>query len=223
MNRVRVLEPLLSTARCLRIWCDDQSGASGWESVFPTGRLFLMLSPQLYRGFSGEGQVLDKLATRRWQEALPYVQSQLAWQSQIDAADLAIKIGLGVDEIEAALAVLGSRGLAGFDVTTGRYFHRELPFDLEQVETLQPRLKDARELLALQRVAMIADLGEGAFDIGVGGTEITHHVRLRADGDRCTCPWFSKHQGQRGPCKHVLAARIFVVGDDDSDDQESGV
>jgi predicted nucleic acid-binding Zn finger protein len=48
-------------------------------------------------------------------------------------------------------------------------------------------------------------------------------VRLRAEGDRCTCPWFSKHQGQRGPCKHVLAARIFVEGDDDRDDQESGV
>jgi hypothetical protein len=209
-NRLRALEPLLTTARTLRIWADDDSGTSGWEVLFGTGRFFLMLSPQLYRGFSGEGQVLEKLASRRWQEALPYVQSRLAWQSQIDAGELAGKLGLAEEEVAASLAILGSRGLAGFDVTTGCYFHRELPFNLEQVETLQPRLKDARKLLESHSVEIIADLGGGAFDVGVVGTEVTHHVRLRPDGDRCTCPWFSKHQGERGPCKHVLAAQMMV-------------
>ena len=28
--------------------------------------------------------------------------------------------------------------------------------------------------------------------------------------DRCTCPWWGKHRGTRGPCKHVLAARMAV-------------
>jgi hypothetical protein len=174
-----------------------------------------MLSPQLFRGFSGEGQVLEKMAGRRWQEALPYVQSQLAWQSQIDATAIASKIGLSAGEVEDALAVLGLRGLAGFDLGTGRYFHREMPFDLSQVESLQPRLKDARTLLENNAAAVIADLGDGAYDVSVAGTDTTHHVRLRADGDRCTCPWFSKHQGQRGPCKHVLAAQMLVGADED--------
>ena len=40
------------------------------------------------------------------------------------------------------------------------------------------------------------------------GTEVRHHVRLLPEGDRCSCPWFSKHQGQRGPCKHILAAQL---------------
>ncbi|NED51478.1 SWIM zinc finger family protein, partial [Micromonospora aurantiaca] len=33
---------------------------------------------------------------------------------------------------------------------------------------------------------------------------------VRFDGDRatCTCPWWFDHRGERGPCKHVLAARI---------------
>jgi hypothetical protein len=210
MNRVRVIEPLMTDARSLRIWTDDESGTSGWEVPFATGRFFLMLSPELRRGFSGEGQVLAKLASRRWQEALPYVQSQLAWQTQIDTAAMASKIGLPLEEVEAAMAVLGSRGLAGYDVEAGRYFHRELPFDLERIEALQPRLKDARDLLATGGVAILTDLGEGDFDMGVQGTGVRHHVRLRSDGDRCTCPWFSKYQGERGPCKHVLAARMFV-------------
>ena len=141
MNRIRVLDPLFHTVRELRLWSDSDTGTSAWEVTFATGRFFLMLSPELYRGFSGEGQVLEKLAGRRWREALPYVQSRLAWQSQIDSAALAREIGLTVEEVDDALAVLGSRGLAGYDVTAGRYFHRELPFDLEQVETLQPRLE----------------------------------------------------------------------------------
>ena len=179
MNRLRVLDPLFSCAHGLRIWLDESSGVSGWEVVFATGRFLLVISPELYRGFSGEGQVLQQLASRKWQEALPYVQSRLAVQSHVDSSTLAVELGLPADEVTAALAVIGSRGLAGFDVTSGRYFHRELPFDLEQIESLQPRLKDARKLLADGRVAVISNLGGGSFDVGVGGTEVTHHVRLR--------------------------------------------
>ena len=213
-NRIRVLEPLLPAARRLRIWADDDAGTSAWEVLFPTGRFFLMISPELYRGFSGEGQVLEKLAGGRWKEAFPYVEAQLGGQSEIDAAAIAQQIGLPVEEVEAALAVLGSRGLAGFDVSTGRYFHRELPFDLSKVESLQPRLKGARKLLHEKRVSVLETLSDDRFDVGVGGTGVVHHVRLRPDGDRCTCPWFSKHQGQRGPCKHILAARMFVEAEE---------
>jgi len=209
-DRVRVLEPLLGAARGLRIWADDDVGTSAWEVTFRTGRFFLMLSPELYRGFSGEGQVLEKLAGERSHDALEPVRAEMAWQAEIDGAAVAARIGRSPDEVEAALAVLGSRGLAGYDVTSGRYFHRELPFDLSKVEALQPRLKGARKLLDEKRVELVHRLGDEAFDLAVGGTDVQHHVRLRPDGDRCTCPWFSKHQGQRGPCKHVLAARMFV-------------
>ena len=220
-HRVRVLEPLMNSARALRIWSDDDSGTSGWEVVFATGRFFLMISPEVYRGFSGEGQVLDKLAGRKWQEALPYVEGQLGGQSEIDAAEVAGRIGLDTAEVEAALAVLGSRGLAGYDAPAGHYFHRELPFDLEQVERLQPRLKGARKLLDQKRVAVIERTAEDQIDVEVGGTGVKHHVRLRAEGDRCSCPWFSKHQGQRGPCKHILAARMFAQGDDPDEETET--
>jgi len=212
-RRIRVLEPLMNSARSLRIWCDD-AGTSGWEVCFPTGRFFLMISPEVYRGFSGEGQVLENLAQGKWQEALPYVDGQLGWQTEIDAADISGRVGLPVEEVEAALAVLGTRGLAGYDVSTGRYFHRKLPFDLSQIEALQPRLKGARKLLDDKRVAIRKELPDAEYDMEVGGTDVMHHVRLRSDGDRCSCPWFSKHQGQRGPCKHILAARMFIDKDE---------
>ncbi|MGH8030639.1 MAG: SWIM zinc finger family protein, partial [Arenimonas sp.] len=43
-------------------------------------------------------------------------------------------------------------------------------------------------------------------DASVTSGETAHRVR-ELDGElQCTCPWFAKHQGLRGPCKHVLAA-----------------
>jgi len=216
VNRLRALEPLMGSAKNLRIWFDPDARTSGWEIEMDGGRFFLMISPEIYRGFSGEGQMLEKLATGDWAEALAGVQSQLSWQSQIDQTELAEKTGFDAAQVEAALAVLGSRGLAGYDVTSGKYFHRVLPFDLDKIEKLQPRLKGARKLLEDKKVELLKTLGGDEFDLSAGGTGVTHHVRLRADGDKCSCPWYSKHQGQRGPCKHILAARM-LTGEDEGD------
>ncbi len=222
-HRVRVLEPLLAVAKSLRLWSDEDSGVTGWEVLLRAGRFFLLLSPEVYRGFSGEGQALEKLAGDRWQAALPKVQDALRWQSQLDGAELAREVGLPADEVEAALAALGARGLAGYDANQGAYFHRELPFDLEKVEQMQPRLKGARKLLAEHKVRILPATGSetpGAADVEVVGTDVLHLVRLRLDSDRCTCPWFSKYEGQRGPCKHILAARMLADGDDDASGKE---
>lgn len=222
-HRLAVIETLLSAAKSLRVWADDDAGTSAWEIVYENARFFLMLSPEVYRGFSGEGQVLEQLASERWKDALPAVQAQLGWQAHVDSTQIAAKTGFDLADVDCALAALGTRGLAGFDLTTQQFFHRELPFDLTQIEDLQPRLVNARKLLANQQVKLVKrqDAGDGqddaAFcaDLAVAGTGVEHQVRLRPDGDKCTCPWFSKYQGQRGSCKHILAARMFLEGDED--------
>jgi hypothetical protein len=107
------------------------------------------------------------------------------------------------------LAALGSRGLVGFDLGEGAYFHRELPFDLSLVEALQPRLQGARKLLAAGGVR-VGERTHEQIELFVAGSGVEHRVRLTAAGAKCTCPWFSKHQGQRGPCKHVLAAQLLL-------------
>jgi hypothetical protein len=209
LHRLRVLAPLLGRARGLRIWAEDASGTSAWQLDLGPARFFLMLSPEVQRGFSGEGQVLESLAAGDWETALPRVRAELNWQSELDPERLATRTGLAVERIEQALAALGARGLAGYDLERGRYFHRELPFDLERVESLQPRLLEARALLAAGGVSPTGDA-----EYAVRGTEVVHRVRLPPEGERCTCPWFSKHQGARGPCKHILAARLLRDGED---------
>lgn len=212
-HRVKVIEPLLASAQTLRVWADDASGVSAWEVRFAAGSFFLMISPEVYRGFSGEGQALSQLASPPPDVTLAKVRAVLKWQSQIDPEQIAKELSLLRKDVESALAVLGSRGLAGFDVHAGRYFHRELPFDLSQVEEMQPRLVNARALVSEGQVAR-ADTGSTEPVYEVQGTGIKHRVTL-GEKASCTCPWFSKYLGQRGPCKHIIAADLVHDGDDD--------
>jgi hypothetical protein len=213
-ERLRLLEPLALRTKTLRVWSEESTGVSAWELQMETGRLWLVISPDLARGFSGEGQVLDHLAGADWERGLHAVRAQLKWQTQIDATRLARAAQIDETQAVAALAVLGSQGLVGFDPGARAYFHRELPFDLSHVESLHPRLKDARKLAAEGGVRWKNRSAAGG-EAMVRGSGVDHRVRLDAAGDRCTCRWFSRYQGERGVCKHILAARIDLEGEDD--------
>ena len=215
-HRIKILEPLLATANHLRIWADQATGTSAWEVVSDAGRFFLMVSPEVYRGFSGEGQVLQTLAAGVDESLIDYIRGRLNWQPTIDHQAIAAELNTDPARVEAALAVLGTRGLAGFDASSGHYFHRELPFDLEQVEKLQPRLKAARRLVDEGNIRLHHTIDASRVDLLVQGTEVEHVVRLRPDDDRCTCRWFSRYQGQRGPCKHILASRLWFEAEMES-------
>ncbi len=54
LERLRVLENLAHHATLLRIYADSDSGTSGWELVLKDARFYLVLSPDVWRGFSGE-------------------------------------------------------------------------------------------------------------------------------------------------------------------------
>ena len=106
----------------------------------------------------------------------------------------------------------------GFDLSEGAYFHRELPFDMALVEKLQPRLANARKLIAGGKVRAGARTAE-EIEVFVAGSGVEHRVRLLADDARCTCPWFAKHGTARGPCKHILAARILLAKIEETPDE----
>lgn len=220
LERLRALESLASHARSLRIFGDEASGTSGWGLDLGAARFHLVLSPDVWRGFSGEGQVLSTLADQSWESALPKVQRALAWQAVIDEEGLSRQTKLVLPHIRAALAALAARGLVGYDLTTGKYFHRELPFDLSLVDQLQPRLLAAKKLLAAGGVKPLPasrrasdDKLADAQEYLVAGSGVEHRVRLAESTSRCSCPWYSKYQGRRGPCKHVLAAQMFADKD----------
>ncbi len=216
VQRLHILDELVRHAKMLRIYADPQNEASAWELVLGEARFTLVLSPDVSRGFSGEGQVLAELAGRQWETVLPRVQASLRWETQIEPDTIAATCAADHATITAALGVLDARGLVGYDLAEGAYFHRELPFDLDQVDALQPRLVDARKLVASSGVRIEQhDPATGQVDAAVSGTDVEHLVRLAPERDRCTCPWYAKHRNDRGPCKHILAVQITLEGEGD--------
>jgi len=177
--------------------------ASAWMLETPALRLLLTLSPEPYRGFSGEGAVLTGLAGDEVADDADLVSALLAWDPTIDVDALASASGLPAVRVRAALTLLGTAGRVGFDVAEAAYFHRVMPFGPDAAVRLNPRLGDARRLVEAGAV----HAADGGCEVRSGGS--AYHVRV-VDGEPagCTCRWWGRHRGSRGPCKHQLAVLI---------------
>ncbi|WP_437081493.1 SWIM zinc finger family protein [Streptomyces sp. enrichment culture] len=207
-ERLAALQRILRHATGLRVYGPAAHGgaatASAWEVAAPGMLLTLTLSPEPHRGFSGEGGVLEALATDDAAADAELVSVLLAWEPRIDTADLAEQSGLTVPRVRAALVRLGTAGRVGYDAAEAAYFHRELPYDAARAERHNPRLGAARALLADGNVSLRAD---ATATVASGGRR--YQVRESAGGVlSCTCQWWADHRGRRGPCKHALAVRM---------------
>ncbi|MFF1421634.1 SWIM zinc finger family protein [Streptomyces sp. NPDC058280] len=204
-ERLVALQRVLRDATALRVYgpvADGAAAASAWEVVLPGMRLTLTLSPDAARGFSGEGGVLEALATEEAAGDAELVSVLLAWEPRIDPVELAAEAGLTVERVRAALTRLGTAGRVGYDIADAGYFHRELPYDARRAERHNPRLVSARALLSSGAVALDGELAS------VASGERRYQVRETGGVLSCTCRWWADYRGRRGPCKHALAVRM---------------
>jgi hypothetical protein len=217
-SRLEALRPLLRFATALRVYGPvvgpgSPPVASAWEVDLPGMRLVLTLSPESRRGFSGEGAVLDALASDEAEADAELLGALLAFEPRVEVDLLAERSGLPPVRVRAALGQLGTAGRVGFDVVEAAYFHRELPYDASRIERMNPRLRNARALVAAGAVTLDAD---GAT---VRVADRVHRVRLvDGAGAGCTCPWWAEYRGSRGKCRHVLAAELTLRGETADDD-----
>jgi SWIM zinc finger len=192
-ERLRLLEKLVQFARALRVYGPlpeegpRSAEPSAWELVLDGARVVFAVSPEPFRGFSGEGGVLHDLAAAD-EDVVERLAADLHGQPEIDVETHAERVALGA---------LGAAGKVGYDLAKSAFFHRELPYDRALLEKMHPRLLGAQKLVEEGSVRLE---GDAAY---VRSGEIEYLVR----GERCTCPWFAKHRGERGPCKHVLAVQ----------------
>ena len=179
--------------------------ASTWELDCGSLLVSLTISPEPYRGFSGEGAVLAALAGDDVADDARLVAALLSWDPCVDVEALARAAGLDPGRVLGALAILGSAGQVGFDVAQRAYFHRSLPFDVARAERDNPRLIGARALVEAGAVQL-----DGLAATVHSGAEV-YRVRRLPDGSHtCTCEWWARHRGQRGPCRHALASSMLA-------------
>ncbi|WP_275559840.1 SWIM zinc finger family protein [Streptomyces sp. 5-6(2022)] len=206
-ERLLTLRTVLRHATTVRVYAPtapaaaDGTAAVAWEVGLPGMRLTLMLSQSASRGFSGEGGVLHDLATGPAAADAERVGELLAWEPRIDVAELSGQAGLSTDRVRAALTMLGTSGRIGYDLAEEAYFHRHLPYHVGAAETRNPRLRGARALVANGSVRLDGTLAR------VGAGDDAHVVRTDETSGQlsCTCFWWAKYRGGRGPCRHVLA------------------
>ena len=203
-HRLKVLDALVARAESIAVFVNAQTGATAWVMELGAQQLSLVLNAEPWRGFSGDGGLLTQIATSDG-AATAAVRAQLNWQSRIDVPAMSETTGLPPASVDAALAELAAMGLVGFDLLTGAYFHRVLPFDLDLIAALNPRLQAAEKLVAAGAVTLRDDA-----EADVQSAQVTHRVQRGREGWRCTCPWFAKNGAKRGPCKHILAVEIVL-------------
>jgi hypothetical protein len=176
------------------------------EFGLPDARLTLALTEEIYRGFSGEGSLLKALASPTVEEDADLVAAMLAFEPVIDVARLAGDTGLPGERVLDALAYLSAGGRVGWDNhehdRAGAFFHRELPLDPEQVTKDNPRLVAARRLLECGGIEPVPD-APGTYTVSASGGGY-----YRASREQCSCRWYLRYRGLRGPCKHILAVQL---------------
>ncbi len=170
------------------------------------------LSRDVWRGFSGEGALLEELLEDLPQALIERVnQNCIANQSFSDftLALTSSPYGATFANIDNLTAKLSAMGLLGFSLDDKRYFYRQLPFKLSRIISLNPRLKGVEKLLANNQVQIISNDGQRV-EAQVVGSGVTHRVIFDVQQARCTCTWFSQNQGERGACKHILAVKKMI-------------
>ena len=214
LHRLCALKRLLTHITGMRFFAPREGTTAAGAMVaveLPGARLTLGLTDEPWRGYSGEGSLLVDLAQPEVIQDAGIVSALLAFEPIIDVTRLAREAALSSDQVSAALAVLAASGRVGWDIHEQVYFHRELPDNPDAIEKANPRLVSARALVAAGALSPLS--GQPRTWV-VSSSGAQYQTTLGPDpaapeiGAHCTCTWFLKHGGNRGPCKHVLAASM---------------
>ena len=210
LHRLKLIEPLLAYADELRVFPHPTMQSTTWQLYFGNIRFNLSLSRDAWRGFSGEGAALESLIEDipdTWIDAL----DKYSYVNQaFNPAMIAVEEGLSLDKLDNITGRLSAMGLLGFDLDENQFFYRRLPFKLKRILSLNPRMKDAEKLLEENKVEIISK-SDNRIEAKVAGSGVSHSVIIEGESERCTCTWFSRHQGERGLCKHILAVKKKLV------------
>ncbi|AZA47006.1 SWIM zinc finger family protein [Chryseobacterium carnipullorum] len=209
LNRLRLLEPLLPYIDQMQVFPHADMQSTTWQLYMGNIRFSFSLSRESWRGFSGEGAVLDSLIddiSDEWIDAL----DKYAYANQsFNPTSFALNENIGLKKTDNLTGRLAAMGLLGYDLDDNEFFYRRLPFKLNRIIGLNPRMKNAEKLIAEGKV-QILNKNLARTEARVEGTGVHHTVIIDNGKERCTCEWFSKYQGERGACKHVLAVKKLV-------------
>ncbi len=212
IQRFRLVETLLPLADSLTVYSIPSAAAVAFLFEMKSIRFTIMVSRSHWRGFSGEGAALANLVEdipQSWIEKL----DQYAEVNEEFTEKSPLINELPQQEFNNLCIRLSSMGLLGYDLHEKSYYYRKLPFDLNKIESLNPRYKAALKIIQKNAYEII-EISDERTEVQVKGSGVTQKVLLTNGEARCTCTWFATHAGERGECKHILVAKILKSSTD---------
>lgn len=206
IHRLKLLTPLLPMVDQLKVFAHPDMQSTTWQLYFGAVRYSFTISRDSWRGFSGEGAALEDLLEDVPQEWIDLTDKYSYANHEFNATLFAVEEDMDMQKLKSITSRLSALGLLGFDVDENTFFYRQLPYKLERILTLNPRLKDAEKLLEEGKVEIVSQTPDRV-EARVYGSGVKHTVIVEGEKSRCTCTWFARHQGERGLCKHVLAVK----------------
>ncbi len=177
-----------------------------WQLYFGEVVFSFSISRDTWRGFSGEGALLEELLEDIPDQLIQKMDNYGYANQEFNGALLAIDSGENFKKINNLTGKLSAIGLLGYELDSNQFYYRRLPFKLNRILTLNPRLKGVEKLLANDKVKIIKN-EEDIVEARVEGSGVNHLVVFNPTSEKCTCTWFSQNQGERGACKHILAVK----------------
>lgn len=209
LHRLRLLDPLLPFADKLKVFPHPDMQSTTWQLYFGHVRFSISLSRDTYRGFSGEGAVLEALIDDIPGEWVKAMDKYSYANQEFNPTLFAIKQNINLERVDTLTGRLAAMGLLGFDLDDNRFFYRRLPYKPERIMSLNPRIKGAEKLITEGKVRIVSQT-DTRVEARVEGSGVSHTVVIDNERARCTCAWYSKNQGERGSCKHVLAVKKLI-------------
>jgi hypothetical protein len=210
VHRLRLFEGLLPYIKSLSIYREVDEQCTAIVLHFDSIQLLFVFSASVYRGFSGEGKILEKLNKGIPKEWIVGINSLCKTNELFNPTLLSIENNIDIQIMDTLQALLSSIGLLGYDIELRQHFYRRLPFKLQRLLSLNPRLQNAQKLLTNDDVEIVINDNYKIEANVKGSKDVYHKVYIQNNIARCTCSWYTNNQNQRGLCKHVLAVKILL-------------
>ncbi|WP_339629005.1 SWIM zinc finger family protein [uncultured Maribacter sp.] len=204
IHRLKLLQPLIPLINELKVYPHKDMQSVTFILCFNELNFVFSISRDFWRGFSGEGAALESLIEDLPDSLIQAFDNYSYTNQQFNPALMSVEEGIDISKIEKLSTKLSAMGLLGFDLEKNGFFYRRLPFKLDRILSLNPRLKGAEKLLEENKVEITLKR-DNEIEAKVEGSGVQHYVIIKDELQKCTCTWFSKNQGERGACKHILA------------------
>ncbi|OXE95283.1 hypothetical protein BC749_11350 [Flavobacterium araucananum] len=208
IHRLNLIQKLISSVDSLFIYRHKTQQSFALILNFKDIQMTYLFSNSVYRGFSGEGKLLEDLTNSISSNLINGMDNYFKTNEVFNPTLISVENGIDLRVMNNLQSNLSGIGLLGYNLFDNNYFYRRLPFKLERLLSFNPRLKNAKKIVESDEIKILEKTETFIKAIVKGSTDIDHTVIKNNDIYQCTCNWYTTNENNRGLCKHILAVKI---------------